>query len=201
MFDLKMDNRDRKTTGIILAGGKNTRINCKKAFVIVNENTIIDRILAIFKEVFFEVLIVTNTPGDFSYTGFKTVVDIMPDNGPLGGLYTGLVNMKYEHCFIVACDMPYICKSLVKYINDIQGYDIVVPKIKGLFEPLFACYSRRCADVARRQIKDGNLKITDIYSHFTVKEIYEDEIRKFDSNMRSFININTLKDLASLNSM
>ncbi|OPX43908.1 putative molybdenum cofactor guanylyltransferase [Ruminiclostridium hungatei] len=184
-------------TGIILAGGKNSRMGRKKAFINVEGNTIINRILAIFKEVFSEVIIVSNTPEDFSYTGVKVVTDIIPDKGSLGGLYTGLVNMKYERCFVVACDMPYISKSLVKYIIDIPRYDIVVPKIEGLYEPLFACYSRKCANLAKRQVEEGNLRITDIYSYFTVKEIHEDEIRKFDSNMRSLVNINTPEDLTS----
>ncbi len=183
-------------TGIILAGGKNSRIGRKKAFIDIEGNTIIDRILAIFKELFLEVIIVSNSPEDFSYTGLKVVTDIIPDKGSLGGLYTGLVNAKYERCFVVACDMPYISKSLVEYIINIQRYDIVVPKIKGLFEPLFASYSRKCANLAKRQIKEGNLRITDIYSYFNVKEIYEDEIRKFDSSMRSLVNINTPEDLS-----
>jgi molybdopterin-guanine dinucleotide biosynthesis protein A len=184
-------------TGIILAGGKNSRMGRKKAFINVDGNTTIDRILAIFKEVFLEVIIVSNTPEDFSYTGLKVVTDIIPDMGSLGGLYTGLVNMNYERCFVVACDMPYISKSLIKYIIDIPRYDIVVPKIEGFYEPLFACYSRRCTNFVKRQLEAGNLRITDLYSYFTVKEIHENEIKKYDSSMRSLVNINTPEDLTS----
>ncbi|TYQ17932.1 UNVERIFIED_CONTAM: molybdenum cofactor guanylyltransferase [Acetivibrio alkalicellulosi] len=184
-------------TGIILAGGKSSRMGRKKAFINLDGKTIIDRILAILKEVFLEVIIVSNTPEDFSYTNLKVVMDIISDKGSLGGLYTGLVNMKYERCFVVACDMPFISKSLVKYIIDIPRYDIVVPKIEGFYHPLFACYSRRCADLTKKQLEKCNLRITDIYSYFTVKEINEYEIRKFDSNMRSLVNINTPEDLTS----
>lgn len=184
-------------TGIILAGGKNIRMGRKKAFINVEGNTIIDRILNIFNEVFLEVLIVSNTPEDFSYTGLKVVTDIIPDKGSLGGLYTGLINMTYEKCFVVACDMPFISKALVKYIIDIPTYDIVVPKIEGGYEPLFACYSRKCADLAKRRLEEGNLRISDLYSYFNVKEISEDEIKKFDRSMRSLVNINTPEDLTS----
>ena len=188
-------------TAIILAGGKNTRMGMKKAFIHIKGNPIIDRAITILKDFFSEVIIIANTPEDFSNYDLEVFPDLIPEKGSLGGLYTGLVAMRSERGFVLACDMPYINKSLIRYMMDQQGYDIVVPKIDNLYEPLFAFYSKKCAAFARKNIAQHNLKITDIYANLNVKEIHEDVIKKYDKDMRSFININTPEDLKKINTI
>jgi molybdopterin-guanine dinucleotide biosynthesis protein A len=77
-------------TGIILAGGKNSRMGTNKAFLEINGIRLIDNILAIYKKIFSEIIIVTNDP--LSYTEFSETVivtDIYKEKGALGGIYTG----------------------------------------------------------------------------------------------------------------
>lgn len=74
---------------IYLTGGKNSRIGMKKAFIEIDGKTIIDNILSIFKDIFSEILIVTNTPEDFYYTKVNAVRDILPEYGSLGVLHMG----------------------------------------------------------------------------------------------------------------
>ncbi len=186
-------------TGIILAGGKNSRMGMKKAFINVRGINIIDNTLAILDKIFQEIIIVTNTPEDFEYTGVKTVNDLIEGIGPIGGIYTGLMAAQYEQCFVTACDMPFINSRLIKYMIEIIGYDIVVPMVRGLYEPLFACYSKKCADYAIKQIRDGNFKVSSIYSQARVKAIEEDELQRFDAGLISLMNINTKEELYYLN--
>ena len=170
----------------------------KKAFIEIGGKTIIDNILNIFKDIFTEVLIVTNTPQDFYYTKVNIIRDILPGYGSLGGLYTGVKKAKYDKCFVVACDMPFINSNLIKYMLGIEGYDVVVPKIKGRFEPLFAVYSKGCLEVIEKNLYKGNLKISEIYSEMRLREINEDEFDLFDSGLLSIININTPSDLKNI---
>ncbi len=185
-------------TGIILAGGKNSRMGCKKAFIKVNEMQIIDIILSVFKEVFSEIIIVTNTPKDFEYTKVRLVKDIVADKGAIGGLYTGIKEAEFKQCFVTACDMPYIHLQLIKYIIQIKEYDVVVPKIDNKFEPLFAVYSKNCLNSIEQNLTENKLRITDIFSKVKVKEIYEDEIRLYDNQLLSLINLNTPEELNSV---
>ena len=182
-------------TGIILAGGTNSRIGMKKAFIEIDGKTIIDTVLNIFKDIFSEVLIVTNTPEDFYYARVKIVTDIFPGCGSLGGVYTGIKKAKYDECFVIACDMPFINSNLIKYMIKIKGYDVVVPKIKGMFEPMFAFYTKGCLEVIEKNIDKGNLRILDIFSEVNLREINDNEFRLFDNNLLSLININTLSEL------
>jgi molybdopterin-guanine dinucleotide biosynthesis protein A len=187
-----------KATGVILAGGNNRRIGIKKAFININGITIIERTLTVFRKIFPQIIIVTNTPEDFQYTSEEVVKDIVAGKGPLGGIYTGLALAKYTRCFVVACDMPYVNAQLIKYMTDIIEYDIIVPKVGNYYEPLFACYSKKCYDVIRKQIEINNLKITGIFSQVGVREVSVNEIIKFDNNLSSFININTPQDFIRL---
>lgn len=190
---------DGAMTGIILAGGNNSRMGMKKAFLTVNGVKIIHHTLHVFKNIFQEIIIVTNTPEDFESFGVKIVKDSVRGKGPLGGLYTGLVEARYERCFVTACDMPFLNEQLIRYMTNITGYDIVVPVIDGFYEPLFACYSKKCADFAAAQIKNNNLKISDILPLADVRAISEDEMKRFDIGLESLININTTEELYRLN--
>lgn len=143
-------------------------------------------------------MIVTNTPEDFYYTKVRLVKDIIPGYGSLGGLYTGIKEAKYDKCFVIACDMPFINSDLIKYIIAMRGYDAVVPKTNGRFEPLFALYTKKCLKVIEKKFKKGNLKISEIFSEIKIREMNENEIKKFDNNLLSLININTLGDLSNI---
>jgi len=49
-------------TGIILAGGKNTRMGVNKAFLEINGTRMIDKTIDIYSRLFSEILIITNDP-------------------------------------------------------------------------------------------------------------------------------------------
>lgn len=185
-------------TGIILAGGKNSRMGRQKAFIEIDGIPIIDIILKIFRELFSEIIIVTNTPKDFEYTKVRLVKDIIPNKGSLGGLYTGIKEAAFDDCFVVACDMPYINLQLIKYIIQIKGYDVVVPQIDNKFEPLFAVYSKNCLKTIKQNLSEERLRILDIFSKVNVREIYESEIRLYDSKLLSLINLNTPEELNNM---
>jgi len=181
-------------TGIILAGGKNKRMGVNKAFLNICGKRIIDNTLSIYRRIFSEIIIVTNNPEDYSYSGVKLIKDIIPGKGSLGGLYTGLVEAKNQYCFVSACDMPFINENLIVYIMSFNGYDIVVPWVEGNYEPLFALYSRDCLRIIERQFDEQNYKISDLFSKVKIKKISVEELKLFDYELRSLININTPKD-------
>ncbi len=186
-------------TGIILCGGKSIRMGENKAFIQIEGVPIINRIYDLFKELFREVIIVTNQKDLFSAFDSRIYSDLIPGKGALGGLYTGLVLSTWQYCFCVACDMPFINKSLVQYlIENIDDADVVVPRTKDGLEPLHAIYSKNCVDPIRRMIEDGKSKIVDMYDQVKVKIIDEENFLFFDPGRESFINVNTPAELQSI---
>lgn len=128
--------------------------------------------------------------------GIKKIEDIYPDMASLGGIYTGLKASSTFHSLVVACDMPFLNPSLLRYLVSLSpGFDIVIPKLKGYLEPLHAVYSKNCIPHMEALIKQGDLKITNFFPQVKVRYVEEEEIARFDPQLLSFFNINTFEDL------
>ena len=172
-----------------------------KAFLRIEGVPIITRIYNLFKELFQEVIIVTNQTEFFNKFDSKIYQDLIPDKGALGGLYTGIFFSSFQYSFCVACDMPFLKKSLVELlIKNIQDNDVVVPRTRDGIQPLHAVYSKNCIRPIERTFQEGKYKITDMYKMVRVKIVEEDEFLSLDPFRESFINVNTPEELLSLRS-
>lgn len=179
-------------TGIILTGGKSSRMGRNKAFLKVNGEVIIEKITRLFKELFDEVILVTNSPDEYRYLNIKIVADIYPKSGSLIGIYSGLYHASSQYAFVAACDMPFLKKDFIEYlIKQKDGYDIIIPFSPDGQQPLHAIYSKSCLKPMEDQIKKGVLKIVDILPRLSVRYVKEDEIIPFDPEFKAFFNVNT----------
>jgi molybdopterin-guanine dinucleotide biosynthesis protein A len=186
-------------TGIILSGGRNTRMGENKAFLRLEGERLIDRTVRLFRSVFSEVIIVTSSPLDYLGREAAIVADILPDRGALGGIYTGLFHAGNEHAFVAACDMPFLNRDFLQYMVSLApGFDIVVPEPPDGLQPLHAVYSRRCLPVIRGLLERNRLKITGFYPGHRLRKVPPEAIRSFDSEGRMFMNINSREDLSIL---
>lgn len=184
-------------TGIILAGGKGSRIKKNKALITLPEGqTLIQRCTETLHKVCGEVLIVTNDKDPYRNLGARVVEDIIKAKGPLGGIYTGLFHSRMHCNFIMGCDMPFPQPDLIKLLlQKCDHHDVVVPEINGEVEPLFAVYSKNCLPVMSTHIQRDALKIRDIFEELRTKKVREKEIERVDPKHLSFFNINREEDL------
>jgi molybdopterin-guanine dinucleotide biosynthesis protein A len=193
-----MDSKN-KMTGVILSGGKSVRMGQNKAFIKIEGIPIINRIYILFKELFEEVMIVTDRKELFTNFDSNIFPDLLPNMGALGGLYTGIFYSTYHYSFCVACDMPFIKKSLVQYlIENIRNEDVIVPRTTDGLQPLHAVYSKNCLGPIKRVIDQGKYKIIDFYDLVKVKILEQKDFASLDPLRESFINVNTPKELISL---
>ncbi|MBW2216468.1 MAG: molybdenum cofactor guanylyltransferase [Deltaproteobacteria bacterium] len=180
---------------IILAGGENSRIGKDKAFLQCGERTFIEEQVFTLRNIFEEIIIVTNNRNKFKDMNVKVVTDIVPHSGPLGGLYTGLAVSSNIHCFVIGCDMPLINLELIKFMRDnITENDIIIPLTSRGKETLFAIYSINCLETIKQQLELKNLKLIDILKYHKVRYVSEKEIIKFDPEEYSFFNVNSPED-------
>jgi molybdopterin-guanine dinucleotide biosynthesis protein A len=191
-----MPESKAKMTGVILAGGNSIRMGENKAFIEIDGIPIITRIHSLCKELFEEVIIVTNQKDLFKNFGSSIYTDLLPDKGALGGLYTGIFFSNFEYSFCVACDMPFIKRSLVEFlIRHTKDEDALVPRTTDGLQPLHAIYSKTCLDAIRRVIERGKHKIIDFYDLVRVKIVEESDFLHLDPLRESFINVNTPEEL------
>lgn len=186
-------------TGVILAGGENIRMGKNKAFLEIDGQRIIDRAVKLLKGIFSQVILVTNTPLEYSYLDIEIVIDIVPKGGALIGIYTGLFYSSHPYCFVTACDMPFLNKKVIEHLITIsKNYDVVIPHLDDGYHPLHAIYSKKCIKSIEKLIHENNLKITDFFDKVKVKEVTSDDINSLDPNLNSFLNINTPEDLTRI---
>jgi molybdopterin-guanine dinucleotide biosynthesis protein A len=187
----------KNMTGIILAGGKNSRMGTNKAFLEIDGSRLIDKTINIYREIFSEIIIVTNDPLSYvEFTDAAIVTDIYKSKGSLGGIYTGLYYSKNDYAFISACDIPYLNKDFIDYLTAHTGkHDIIVPQLSEGFQPLYAIYSQNCLSHIKKLLIADKLKITSFYKEVRMLSIPEEKIKPFNQDGRLFLNVNTLEDM------
>jgi len=185
-------------TVAILAGGKSSRLGRDKAFVEVRGRPLIEDLLAQTDGLGLETLIITNHPEAYRYLNRPLLSDVLPERGPLGGLYTALSAASQPQLLCLACDMPFIVRPLIDYlISLISESDGVVPRLSGKVEPLRAIYARTCLAPMRAALEADRLALHDFLSAsgLHLRFVEEAEIDRFDPDHLSFFNINTPEDL------
>ncbi|MBP6063265.1 MAG: molybdenum cofactor guanylyltransferase [Fusobacteriaceae bacterium] len=196
-------------TAIILAGGKGSRLGyIDKAFLKYNGEFFIDILLEKLKE-FKEIIIVTNSPEKYSdyekkykyINNLKIITDKVKGIGPIGGIYTGLLNSKYNESFIVSCDTPFVNKEFIKYVKELKGdYFIALPVYGEKKEPLCALYKKNIIEIIEKRIGEKKYKIDSIFLNEYTRHIKVNEIFKNDNIIKGFYNINTQEELEKINS-
>ncbi len=199
-------------TAIILSGGKNVRMGGRnKAFLKIDDKPFIEhqieRLQRVFKEVIISVRPVVNCSGAgipevYSHLNLPTVTDIIPDKGPLGGVYSGLTKAANFFSFVIACDMPFVNIELIEFLKKqtIAGaelpspYDVVVPQGERGLEPLHAFYSKNCIEPIREQLDSNALKMTDFLSKVKVRVVTLEEVKHIGNIYNALVNLNTQEE-------
>ena len=184
--------RDRNDlTGIVLAGGKSSRMGSDKAFLRLGPKRLIDYSLDLMQAITGRVMISANGNGydDFSVPVIK---DNYADIGPLGGVEACLrISETLDNLFI-PCDTPFLTVGfwthLLSFAND---FDVVVPvSDDGKVEPLTGYYSRKVLPQIVVQIENGDYKVQNLLKLVRTKCLAVD-------NQSVLTNFNTPRDLKS----
>lgn len=185
--------------GIILAGGLGTRMgHTKKAFMQIGGQAILDRLLAVYRSQFKEIIISAREPQDFAEYDLPVAVDRFEARSSLTGIHAGLDAMTASHGFFAACDAPFLQDGLVtRLLAQVEPEDDVVIPLKedGYREPLCAVYSKRCLPHIQAQLEREDFKIIKFFAHVRVKEVPVSMLREGDPDFLSFFNVNRPDDL------
>jgi molybdopterin-guanine dinucleotide biosynthesis protein A len=132
----------KNITGIILSGGKSSRMGENKSLMKLGNRTVIEHTLSLMQSIFSEVILVTNTPDEYQFLNIPLFEDIYRYAGPLAGIHSALRNSKTEKNFIISCDIPLITKVMIEYIiNYDTPHPITVTRADGYIQQLAGKYS------------------------------------------------------------
>ncbi|MFO8059940.1 MAG: molybdenum cofactor guanylyltransferase [Bacillota bacterium] len=194
---------ENRITGIILAGGQGTRLGgIDKAFLEVGGIPLVEHVLGTLSEICGDIIVVSRTPEDYRHYEVRSVEDLVHGAGPLGGLYTGLMTSRSSINFVTACDMPFLNGHLIRYmISRFGATDILIPRVNSYVEPLHALYSRACISAIESRLQAGERKLSSYFDEVSVAFVEEEEISRFDPDLRMFTNINHSQDIETAERM
>ena len=195
-------NNSQRVTGIILAGGKSSRLGRDKAWEDVGGQRIIDRVIGALQSSCDEVLIIGDRPERENELSLPKCIQYRSDElkgrGSIGGLYTGLKASDTLWSLVVACDMPFISRELIRFMLSIiskNRCDAIVPVINGRYQPTHALYNSTCIPFIEKNISSGNFRMDSYFDEIYLEEISEDVINSIKGAELSFFNVNTEDDL------
>lgn len=187
-----------EVSGVLLAGGKSRRMGEDKRYLVVGEQTLLERGLGVLRSMFHEVLVVIAQDSAPLDIDARVVRDLVPDCGSLGGIYTGLTQATSPYIFAVACDMPFLKLAVItQFTNRRETADIVIARLATRLHPMHALYGKGCLPAMEQMILARRLKIQELvsYASLRIQYVTEADLLSIDPSWRSFHNVNTPEDL------
>lgn len=150
--------------GLILAGGKAKRMGGKNKMMLLYEGKpLIDYIVQSMESMKHIYLSVAERKRD-RYKKLVEIVDLFPDQGPLGAVLSGLLTCKEPALFVVPCDLFGLNEKLVQKMTALyekSGQPVFLHGEEGI-EPFPGIYTKEMADTMKEMQKRGELKMTSL---------------------------------------
>ncbi len=109
--------------GLVLSGGKSSRMGCDKSQLKYNKKSWLKHMLDVLQDAGLQRCIVSGKPilhETFQEHHIQFIEDLIPNKGPLGGIYSCLKLMKSD-LLVVPVDTPLITSKQLKHLFEI-GY-------------------------------------------------------------------------------
>jgi molybdopterin-guanine dinucleotide biosynthesis protein A len=184
-----------RVSAAILAGGRARRLGgADKASLAIGHQRIIDRQLAALAGLTDDLRIVAND-ARHEALGVRRIADAIAGCGPLGGIYSALLDARHARVIVLACDLPFVTRDLLRLIAEAgrEEDDAVMPRSARGLEPLCACYDTRIASIVRERIDRGELDLMSLARRIRVRELGSDALAGIAAD-QAFENVNTPHD-------
>ena len=158
--------------------------------------TLLDHALARLHEACPTVRVLSGTERRYEDRGTAVDLDAVPDSGPLGAIYTGLLHVGHGVGLFLAVDLPFVTTALLRRLIELaaEGHDAVVPISSDGPQPLCAVYGPTCLDPIRRRLDKADLKATSFWPEVRVLRADESQLGAFGPLDVLFRNVNTPDD-------
>lgn len=185
--------------GIILCGGRSSRMGRPKAWLPFGGETMLQRVVRTVGGVVDPVVVVA-APGQ-QVPPLPSHVQLVRDEhdgcGPLEGLAAGLTALqgRADAAYLSSCDVPLLKADFIRRVIDRLGTaSIGVPKVGGHHHPLAAVYRPDVLPELRRRIAIHHLRVASLFDAVPTRVIGPDELADVDPNFQSLRNLNTPDD-------
>ncbi len=183
-----------QVAAIILAGGNSSRMGEDKGLLELNGSPMIGHVINTLKDIADDILIVSNNEA-YQQFGLPVYSDIIPNKGPIGGIYTGLVKSNTEVNIVISCDSPFMTTSFInKLLAHSCAQEVTISSYNGRVHPTIGIYNQSITPTLKQQIDNNEFKLMS-----TIEKVRH-QIIPFSSTDEAidpiiFSNINTQQEL------
>jgi molybdopterin-guanine dinucleotide biosynthesis protein A len=187
-----------KTGGIVLCGGKSSRMGSSKALLPFGPETMLQRVIRILGGVVSPIVAVAAS--DQVLPDLPPAVIVTRDEhqgrGPLEGLRAGLKALPadVDAAYVTSCDVPLLVPGFVRQMVDLaEGHDIAVIEIDGFAHPLSAVYRRATLPHVEDLLAHDRLRPAFLFDAVNTRRINPAQMTA-DPGLRTLRNLNTRED-------
>ena len=190
--------------GIVLCGGKSSRMGTSKALLPFGPETMLQRVVRILGGVVSPIVAVAAADQELPPLPPEVIVsrDEREGRGPLEGLRAGLKALpaNAELAYVTSCDVPLLVPAFAQRMLELaEGYDIVVMDIDGFPHPLSAVYRRDTLSQVEALLAQDRLRPVFLFDAVRTRRVTPAEMTAVDPDLRTLRNLNTREDyLAAL---
>jgi molybdenum cofactor guanylyltransferase len=203
-----------RAAGIVLAGGRSSRMGRSKAALAWHGSTLLRRVTGLLTREVDGPVIVVGAP-DHRLPALpaevRVVADPEPGRGPVVGLATGLgaaSDAGAEVVFVSATDLPflhlaYVARLLTALTEHAVQADVALPHLSGYPQPLAAAYRTSLAPVLAEMVSTGEARLRELFTRCRVRRLDREDLlanpvlAAADPALASVSNINSPEDYAA----
>jgi len=188
----------RAVGGVVLCGGKSTRMGSSKALLPFGPETMLQRVVRLLSEVVSPIVVVAAIDQDLPQlpSGIIVTRDENEGRGPLEGLRAGLKALPntVDAAYVTSCDVPLLETGFVRQMIDLASdYDIAVMEIGGFTHPLSAVYRRATLPSVEDLLANNRLRPVFLFDAAKTRRVKPEEMTS-DPDLRTLRNLNTRED-------
>jgi molybdenum cofactor guanylyltransferase len=185
--------------GIVLCGGKSTRMGVPKATLPFGTETMVQRVVRLLGTVVAPVIVVAARGQSLPALPDEVRVarDEREARGPLEGIRAGLSALpaSTDAAYITSCDVPLLVPAFVERMIDLMGdHDIAVMEVDGFPHPLSAIYRRDTLPHVERLLAGDRLRPVFLFEAVRTRRVKPEEMTVVDAELRTLWNLNTPED-------
>ena len=184
--------------GIVLAGGKSTRMGTSKALLPFGPETMLQRVVRLLGGIVSPIVVVAAADQELPELPGGVIVtrDEKEGRGPLEGLRAGLkaLPQDIDAAYVTSCDVPLLVPAFVSQMIELaRGHDIAVTEIDGFTHPLSAVYRRSTLPFVEDLLARDRLRPVFLFEAVNTRRVRPEEMTA-DPDLRTLRNLNTRED-------
>lgn len=197
--------------GIVLCGGKSSRMGYPKAMLPFGPELLLARVVRLLGEVVDPIVVVAAEGQQVPAlpAGVRIVRDERQARGPLEGLRAGLhalaargAGSPAELAYATSCDVPLLVPAFVRRMLELSEagrWSIVVPEAEGFKHPLSAVYALSVLGEIEDLLAADRLRPVFLFDRVPTRVVESQQLRDVDPNLDTLRNLNHPADyLAAL---